>query len=54
MELLLVFVILGMSIAYAAWRIHLSLSAKNDPCAGCSGCALSKQMREKAVCEKKK
>lgn len=54
MELLLVFIIIGLSIGYAGWRVYRALTAKNDPCAGCSGCALSAQMRKKAQCEHKK
>ena len=36
------------AIVYAAWRIRQTLRQHSDPCYGCRGCDLKKQ-----VCEKK-
>ena len=46
MQTALVYTIIILSVAYAAWRIYSLLQAKHDPCAGCQGCTL-KDIRRK-------
>ncbi|MBP5425183.1 MAG: FeoB-associated Cys-rich membrane protein [Prevotella sp.] len=37
---------------YAAWRIYDAFRKSQDPCYGCKGCELKKQVCEKKTCEK--
>ncbi len=38
--------------AYAAWRIYIAVRKHQDPCFGCKGCELKKQIDYKKTCEK--
>jgi len=50
-ELLLVTAVLSAAVAYALWRVSLTVGQKSDPCSGCSGCDL-KDIKQQ--CEAKK
>ena len=57
MQTILVTIILTLSVAYAAYRIWRLLKHTNDPCAGCSGCAMKEARRknmENRCCSEKK
>jgi hypothetical protein len=47
MQYVIIGVIIALSVAYAVYRLHQATRADNDPCAGCKGCALRDQMRQK-------
>ncbi len=38
--------------AYATWRIYIAVRKHQDPCFGCKGCELKKQIDYKKTCEK--
>lgn len=40
MQTVFVYIIIALSVAYAAWRIYALLQAKHTPCDGCQGCVL--------------
>lgn len=47
-------VVLIAALGYAAYRIYDTVRRANDPCYGCSGCALHDQlMKKRADCKKK-
>ena len=50
MQLVLVLLIIAISLAYAGWRIHQSLTHKADPCAGCAGCSLKGKIKVREQC----
>lgn len=54
LQICLVIIIVFLSACYAGWRIHKSISAKNNPCANCPGCTLKNQHNRKEECKKKK
>lgn len=58
MQLVLTLLIVMLCAAYAGWRIYKALSAPQNACAGCDGCALKDRCKanypEKQACEKKK
>ncbi len=43
-----------LSVAYAAWRVYLLLTSRQNPCDGCEGCALKGSKTRKEGCDKKK
>jgi hypothetical protein len=43
MQLLLTIVMIAVSVMYAAKRFYKCFLAKNNPCAGCEGCALKRE-----------
>ncbi len=46
-QTLLVSIIIALSVTYLSYRIWLAFKEINDPCHGCSGCAL-KEARKQA------
>lgn len=51
MQLVIVYIILGLTIAYTVYAIVKSISKKEpNPCDGCNGCDLRKEIMEK--CDK--
>ncbi|MBQ9637281.1 MAG: FeoB-associated Cys-rich membrane protein [Prevotella sp.] len=38
-------VVVALAVAYAAYRVWLAVKKAHDPCWGCSGCELKKQMQ---------
>jgi hypothetical protein len=54
MQELIVFFIVIAALAYASWRIYQVFLRRNDPCFGCSGCALKGKIERNKVCNKKK
>ncbi|MBP5777672.1 MAG: FeoB-associated Cys-rich membrane protein [Prevotella sp.] len=58
MQTLLTYLILIAAMGYALWRGYLAIRQNNDPCYGCSGCALKeaqkRAIRKKADCPQKK
>ena len=50
-QLGVVIVILVAAVGYAARHIYINFKKANDPCYGCTGCAL-KDMKQKEKCEK--
>ena len=49
MQPLAVMLILSIAAGYAGWRIRQLWTEKRNPCHGCDGCTLKKQ-----VCDKKR
>ncbi|MBQ1854789.1 MAG: FeoB-associated Cys-rich membrane protein [Prevotella sp.] len=49
MQTAIITVVLVLSVAYAAYRLHQAIKGANDPCYGCKGCALRQQMRQKQL-----
>ena len=49
MQTVIIAFILAVAIGYAAWRIHQLWIKGSNPCYGCDGCTLKKQ-----VCDKKR
>ncbi len=47
----LTYLVVTVAIGYALWRAHQTIRRANNPCYGCSGCALKEQ---KQVLKKKK
>ena len=47
----IVAIILSVAVGYAARRIYINFRRANDPCYGCTGCAL-KDIKQKKKCEK--
>ena len=37
-------VILALAVGYAAYRVRIAFKSANDPCYGCKGCTLKKQV----------
>jgi hypothetical protein len=54
MQLIITFFLLSIAVALAGRYVFKTLKQASDPCAGCKGCALKDQLREKNVCGKKK
>jgi hypothetical protein len=54
MQMVIVYIVIAMAVAYSLWRIKKRLTQVNDPCAGCQGCALKGKIKEKSECEVKK
>ena len=50
-QLGVVIVILVAAVGYAARHIYINFKKANDPCYGCTGCAL-KDMKDRKNCEK--
>lgn len=46
MQSALVFLILIACFSYAGWRIYKAVRSAGDPCYGCNGCELKKQLRK--------
>lgn len=42
-----VYVIIAISVAYGMIKIHKLIKEHNDPCKGCSGCALKDYKKER-------
>lgn len=53
MQLIIVIAVIALAIAYAAYRLYLSIKHAGDPCYGCDGCAL-KDVKKKKKHSKKK
>lgn len=51
-------IIIGIAVAgYVLWKIYKFVTTPrdtNNPCGGCSGCALKDQIKEKKQCPEKK
>ena len=45
-------IVLVLAAGYAAWRIYIAVRKHQDPCYGCKGCELKKQIDYKKTCEK--
>lgn len=54
MQSLIVLLTVTAAVAYAGWRISRAVSAAQDPCAGCTGCALKEAKNKNKDCVKKK
>lgn len=39
-------VVLALAIGYVCYRIWLSFKVANDPCGGCTGCAIHDQLKK--------
>ena len=48
LQYIIVGIVVVAAAGYLCWRAWQSLSGKSDPCAGCSGCALSDVKRRQA------
>jgi hypothetical protein len=46
MQMVIVYIVIAMAVAYSLWRIKKRLTQVNDPCAGCQGCALKGKIKE--------
>ncbi len=44
MQLLIVYIILALTIAYAIYAMVKYLRRKNDPCDGCAGCEIKNEI----------
>lgn len=44
MQLLIVYIILGVSIIYSIYALAKYIRKKNDPCDGCSGCDIKREI----------
>ncbi len=56
MQLLIVYIILGLTVAYAVYFIIKFLRRKDDaddPCAGCAGCDLKEEIRKNQKAKEK-
>ncbi|MBQ6378820.1 MAG: FeoB-associated Cys-rich membrane protein [Prevotella sp.] len=51
MQTAMTIIIIALAVGYAAWRGYRAFRRANDPCYGCSGCALKEA--QKAACKKK-
>jgi hypothetical protein len=50
MQSVITYLVIALAVGYAAWRAYLVFRRANDPCYGCSGCALKDVQR--AACKK--
>ncbi len=50
LQYLLTILIVTACVVYAVIRIRKITQSRNDPCSGCKGCALNKEMRKKKDC----
>jgi hypothetical protein len=50
-QLVVVAIVLIGAVGYAVRRIYINFKKANDPCYGCTGCAL-KDIKDKKNCEK--
>ena len=50
-QYVVVAIVLTGAVVYAARRVYISFKKANDPCYGCTGCAL-KDIKDKQNCEK--
>jgi hypothetical protein len=39
-------VVLALAIGYICYRIWMSFKVANDPCGGCTGCAIHDQLKK--------
>jgi hypothetical protein len=46
-QTIIVTIIVTLAIAYVAYKIYMKIHSFNDPCAGCSGCEIHRQLMEK-------
>lgn len=46
-QTIIVAVIVIAALVYAGYRIYLNIRSAGDPCYGCPGCELHKQLMEK-------
>ena len=53
LQTILTLLVLTACIVYAIARIRKAVHAPSDPCAGCTGCRLREELREKADCPHK-
>ncbi|MBN1462975.1 MAG: FeoB-associated Cys-rich membrane protein [Paludibacteraceae bacterium] len=44
MQLLIVYIILALSVAYSVYAIIKYIRKKNNPCDGCDGCEIKNQL----------
>lgn len=44
MQHIIAYSIVAIAIAYASWRIYKAIKSINDPCNGCQGCEIKKQL----------
>ena len=49
-EWIVVFIVLGLAVGYAAWRVCQTFRRADDPCQACEGCPLKDQMQHRSGC----
>ena len=50
-QIVVVGIVLTGAVGYAARRVYISFKKANDPCYGCTGCAL-KDIKDKKIAKK--
>ena len=43
---LIIFIVLALSLCYAGYRIYIALKSANNPCYGCKGCSIRKELEK--------
>lgn len=46
MQIIIVYIILALTIAYAVYEIVKYIRKKNDPCGDCGGCEIKKEINK--------